>query len=424
MSRRFARFLAVGLLLAVATFGVAACGKSSSSSGGGNSAGGIKAGPGVTDKTIKLGVLTDLSGVFAALGSVVTQANQAYWKEQNKSGGVCNRTVQLVVKDHGYDPQNAVSLYRDMAPNVLALQQLLGSPISAALQPTLVRDNMFSALSAWPPSLLSVKPLEITGATYDVEAINGIDWLMKNKGLKKGDKIGDLYFEGDYGEGGLKGVKYAAKQNGLTVVEQKIKATDTDMSGQVSAFKRAGVKAIWLTVGPKQLASAAGVAKAQGLNVPLGGNGPVFSPLLLGTAVGKTLQQNLTTFASIAPISLDNAAVKKAAASFHALYPKVTLQQSVTTGWAMGEVMNNVLKKACDNKDLTRTGMVDAFRSLDNVDTGGLVAQPMNFTDLGQPSAKGVYVIKVDKSAAGGQKAVGGVYLSPTAKAYQESSSS
>ena len=43
---------------------------------------------------------------------------------------------------------------------------------------------------------------------------------------------------------------------------------------------------------------------------------------------------------------------------------------------------------------------------------------------FGQPSAKGVYVIKVDKSAAGGQKAVGGVYLSPAAKAYQESSSS
>ena len=129
---------------------------------------------------------------------------------------------------------------------------------------------------------------------YDVEAINGVDWLMKDKGLKKGDKIGDLYFEGDYGEGGLNGVKYAAQKAGLKVVEQKIKATDTDMSGQVAAFKRAGVKAIWMTVGPQQLASAAGVAKATGLDVPIGGNGPVFSPTLLGTAVGPTLEKNLT----------------------------------------------------------------------------------------------------------------------------------
>src|SRR3954452_4576033 len=327
MSRRFATAIATGALLVPAALGLAACGKSSNSSTGSSSSGGIKTGPGVTSKTISLGILTDLSGVFAALGAPLTQANQAYWKQQNAAGGVCNRTVKITVKDHGYDPQKAVTLYRDMAPNVAALQQLLGSPITAALLPTLEKDSMYSALAAWPPSLLKSKVIQITGATYDLEAINGIDWLMKNKGLKKGDAIGDLYFEGDYGEGGLKGVQYAAKQFGLTVVEQKIKATDTDMSGQVSAFKRAGVKAIWLTVGPKQLASAAGVAKAQGLNVPLGGNGPVFSPLLLGTAVGKTLEQNLTTFASIAPISLDNAAVKKAASSFHSLYPKVTLQQ-------------------------------------------------------------------------------------------------
>ena len=420
MRRRTVRALAIGAMLPAA-LGVAACGKSNGG-GGGSSSGDVKAGPGIAGKTITLGVQTDLSGVFAALASVVTQANQLYWKQQNAAGGVCGRTVKLIVKDHGYDPQTAVTQYRDISSEVAALQQVVGSPISAALLPTWKRDDMLALLAAWPPTLLDNDNVGIIGASYDLEAINGIDWLMKNKGLKSGDKIGDLYFEGDYGEGGLIGVKYAAKQHGLTVVEQKIKATDTDMSGQISAFKRAGVKAIWLTVGPKQLASAAGVAKAQGLNVPLAGNGPIFSPLLLGTAVGKTLEQNLTTFASIAPISLDNAAVKKAATEFHAQYPKVPPQQSVTTGWAMGEVMNQVLKKACDNKDLTRTGMVNAFRSLDNVDTGGLVAQPLDFTNLGQAAEKGVYVIGVDKNAAGGQKAIGGVYTSPTAKNYNESS--
>src|SRR3954453_2192676 len=119
---------------------------------------------------------------------------------------------------------------------------------------------------------------------------------MKNKGLKEGDKIGDIYFEGDYGEGGLAGVKHAAQEHKLQVVEQKIKATDVDMTGQVAALKRAGVKAIWLTTGPKQLASVAGVAKAQGLNVPIGGNGPIFSPPLLDTAVGKTPEKNPTVF--------------------------------------------------------------------------------------------------------------------------------
>ena len=52
---------------------------------------------------------------------------------------------------------------------------------------------------------------------------------MKNKGLEEGDAIGDLYFEGDFGEGGLVGVKYAAEKLGLEVVKQKIKASDEDM---------------------------------------------------------------------------------------------------------------------------------------------------------------------------------------------------
>ena len=48
----------------------------------------------------------------------------------------------------------------------------------------------------------------------------------------------------------------------------------------------------------------------------------------------------------------------------------------------------------------------------------------MDFSKLGQPSEKPVYVLKVDGSAAGGEKAIGGPYLSPTAKGYTESASS
>ena len=140
--------------------------------------------------------------------------------------------------------------------------------------------------------------MAIVGATYDLEAINGIEWLMENKGLKKGDAIGDLYFEGDFGEGGLVGVKYAAEKHGLKLVEQKIKATDEDMSGAAAKFKREGVKAIWVTTAPGQLASLAGVAKSIGLDVPIGTNGPVFGPQLLDTAVGDTLDKNVTVFNS------------------------------------------------------------------------------------------------------------------------------
>ena len=41
--------------------------------------------------------------------------------------------------------------------------------------------------------------------------------------IKPGDKIGHVYFEGEYGENGLKGSEVRSRsKNGMTVVEQKI----------------------------------------------------------------------------------------------------------------------------------------------------------------------------------------------------------
>ena len=114
---------------------------------------------------------------------------------------------------------------------------------------------MLSLLAAWPSSLLGNDFIIEIGATYDIEMINGLGYLMEQGKLKEGDKIGHVYFEGEYGENGLKGSEAFAEENGMEVVEQKIKATDEDMSGQVSALKRAGVKAIAMTTAP----DAAGV---------------------------------------------------------------------------------------------------------------------------------------------------------------------
>src|SRR3954451_15773972 len=110
MKSRFVKGFAPALLLA-AVLALSACGKGDSGSEK-QTAGGVKAGPGVCDKTITLWVLTDLSGTFAALRGVVTQSDRLYWDQVNQAGGVCNRKVNLVVKDHGYDPQTAVTQYR------------------------------------------------------------------------------------------------------------------------------------------------------------------------------------------------------------------------------------------------------------------------------------------------------------------------
>jgi ABC-type branched-subunit amino acid transport system substrate-binding protein len=420
MSVRSKQYLAASAVAALLLVAAAGCGSKGTTSGGGGGgqSGSVKTGPGVTAKTITLGVLTDLSGVFAPLGKPIVEANRLFWKERNAQGGVCNRTVNLVVKDHGYDPQKAVVQYRDLSSGVAGLQQLLGSPITAALLPSLKTDQMVSLLAAWPSSLLPNDNIIITGTTYDIEMINGLDYLLQQGKLKQGDKIGHIYFEGEYGENGLKGAKYFASKNGMTVVEQKIKATDEDMSGQVAALKRAGVKAIAFTTAPTQLASAGGIAAAQGLDVPLVGNNPTWDPALLKTPAAKALQANAYIVSSIAPYNLDKPAVQKVAADFQEAYPKEVPKGSAPFGYMQGRLMFEILNQACKNKDLSRGGLVTAAHQLKNVQTGGLTAAPLNYTSTGQPSERAVYIAQ-PANVPGGLKALPQTFESDTAKTYE-----
>ena len=70
-------------------------------------------------------------------------------------------------------------------------------------------------------------------------------------------------------------------------------------------------------------------------------------------------------------------------------------------GYAQGELMAQILETACENGALTRAGLQEAFQSLDNVDTAGLVA-PMDFSDPGQPPAREVHILKPDVAVDGG----------------------
>jgi ABC-type branched-subunit amino acid transport system substrate-binding protein len=417
--------LMAALIACLALAVLAGCGSkgnddNASGGGGGGGSGAVKTGPGVTDKTITLGVLTDLSGVFAPLGKPIVQANRLFWKERNAQGGVCNRTVNLVVKDHGYDPQKAVVQYRQLSGDVAGLQQLLGSPITAALLPSLKSDQMISLLAAWPSSLLPNDNIIITGTTYDVEMINGLDYLLDQGKLKQGDSIGHVYFEGEYGENGLKGSKFFAQKNGMTVVEQKLKATDEDMSGQVAAMKRRGVKAIAMTTAPTQMASVAGIAAAQGLKVPIVGNNPTWDPALLKTPAAKALKANTLIVSSIAPFNLDKPAVKKVASDYSEAYPKEVPKGSAPFGYMQSQLMYEVLSQACKNKDLSREGLVKAAHQLKNVQTGGLTAAPLDYTKLGQPSERAVYIAQ-PANEPGGLKALPQTFESDTAKTYQVS---
>lgn len=397
---------------------LAACStKAKDNSGGKSGDTGVKTDIGVTDSTINLGVLTDLSGVFAVLGKSVTQGAQVFFNDLNTKGGICKRKIHLTVKDHGYDVQKAVSLYADMAPNVLGFEQLLGSPINAALKQNIEADKPFTVPVSWASTILDNPNNMIVGSTYDVELINGIQFLLDQKKIKKGDKIGHIYLEGEYGADGYLGSKFAAKELGLKLIGQQTTATATDVTSQVSALKNDGVKAIMLTVTPTQTASAAAVDASIGLNVPLLGNNPVFAPQLLDTAAGPALTKLLYVAASWQPFSGTSPGSTKVRAAYTAKYPKDLPNGGVPWGYGAAVAYTAVLKKACDNGDLTRAGVQKAFRQTTNIDTDGIFPA-LDYSKPGDPATREVLITQPDKASAGGLKVVQDLKASDLAKKY------
>ncbi|PBC60300.1 ABC transporter [Streptomyces sp. Tue6028] len=381
------------------------------------SAGGVKTGDGISGKTISLGVLTDMTGVYATLGKSVTQAQQLYVKQVNASGGVCGYKLSLTVRDHGYDPQKAVSGYTELAPKVLGFTQFIGSPFVAAVKQRIDgQDKGLVLPQAWSATLLGSPYIRVIGSTYDIETINAIDFLMKEKGLKKGDKIGHVYFEGDYGENALAGSKYMAKKAGLQVVEQKIKPTDNDMTGQVAALKQAKVKAIVISAGPRQAASLVGVAAAGKFPVPIIGNNSAFAPQLLATQAGPALTANYYVASPSLPIGADTPQAKKLVEDYKAAYPKDSLDNGVVAGWTAAAAFGEALKKACAAKDLTREGVDKALLTINAFDPGFGITQ--DFSDPKSASSKQSVILRPDKSAVGGMKVVREAEASSAAEGY------
>jgi ABC-type branched-subunit amino acid transport system substrate-binding protein len=112
------------------------------------------------------------------------------------------------------------------------------------------------------------------------------------------------------------------------------------------------------------------------------------------------------------------------AQAFHAAYPDgVPTQVGSEFGYVQAQVMGAILQKACDNKDLTRQGTLNALRQISGLDTGGLVAGPLDYTNPTQIPTRAVYIAQVDATAPGGLKAVGGPFQSDAAKGYQPPSS-
>lgn len=385
--------VASALVLALS---VAACGGKADTSN--TTIDGIEVGPGVTEDTITLGMLTDLSGVFAPLGKDTLAGFQLTFDQLNAAGGICGRfEVELDVQDSGYVLQKTVQQYGAIKDDVLALLGTMGSPANAALESKFEADDMLNIATAWGRSLTSYEGTVIFGGTFDVDIANGLDYFLEEGLISDGDKVGHIYFQGDYGDNAVEGSDAVAAKHDLEIVKAQIDPTDSDMSAQITRMKSEGVSAVVISASPIQTASAVAAAAASDLDVPFLSSLPGFVPGLMDSPVAGPLASSLYLASPLAPTLPEGSDLAQAYAEANG---GKSAGNSVAGGAGAASIMIQILEKACEDGDLTRAGLLEAKKSFDNLTTDGLIV-PLNLSEAGVSPSLKTNIQRPDPSAPG-----------------------
>lgn len=374
-SRRSRRYvLSVLTVLALIGAILSACG----TTGGG----GIKAGPGVdtAKKVINLGILTPLSGPVAApIGIPLTKGIETYFKAVNATGGIDGYTVNLVEKDSQYNPQLQVQLYNQIHNQVLMLAESLGSPTTQAIVALSERDKMLVSAASLDSILARQQYMVMIGTPYRLQVENGLEYATKvaaQLGVTN-PKVGIISQDDAYGQDGLTGYNEAigCYTNLNNVAQATYEATDTSFVAQVTKMKQAGAQFVVLTAIPSAAAGIMGTAAALGYFPQWILNSPAWANVLLAAApkLLPLFEKSVWVVAQGATWGdTSQPGMAEMLTNVQKYAPDQKPDGYFEFGYAEAKVTYAILKKAADNGDLTRDGLLKAFNSLGSVDLGGL----------------------------------------------------
>ena len=218
-------------LAATVALAVAACGSSSKSTSA----------PGVTATSITFGTHQPLTGPAAPGYSEIAPASQAFFNYVNAHGGVFGRKIHLIIKDDAYNPANTVNVVHQLVlqDNVFGIFEGLGTPthtkVVGFLNASKVPDMFVaSGCPCWDNG--STQP-----ETFGWQPNYTIEGKILGQYLKQhfaGKKIGVLYQDDDFGQGGLAGIQDEVPAADI-VSKQPYQSGTTTLAPQITAIKSA-----------------------------------------------------------------------------------------------------------------------------------------------------------------------------------------
>ncbi len=208
-------------------------------------------------QTIKIGLVTALSGQSARAGEAITRGLTVAIDEINAKGGVLGRKLELVRRDDEATPAKGVIAARELLykEKVTVLFGGLDTPVSIAIVP-IVNEAKVPFMGPWAAGT----PITRNGANPNfVFRVSAVDEIVDKAMLQYSQKAfnakncGMILVNNPWGESNEKGLSAALSAQGMKPAGiEKFEGNDVDVVPQLTRLKAAGADCLFLVgnVGP------------------------------------------------------------------------------------------------------------------------------------------------------------------------------
>lgn len=342
---------------------------------------------GVTDKEILVGQFAAQTGPAAELGKRMQLGMLAYFNAVNAAGGINGRTIKLVSRDDGYEPEKAAAAVKALIEEdkVFALVGSVGTPTTLAAVPAINAAGIpligpFTGAQALREPLN--RNLFHVRASYFDETERIVQHLS-TLGIKK---IAVFYQNDSYGKAGLEGVTRALTKRSLKpAAAVTVERNSVDVSAAWAELLKAAPEAVVQISAYKSCAALIKLARSKGyggqfFNVSFVGSAAL-SAELGDAGAGVTISQ-VVPF----PYTPSSEIVREYQQRMTEAGNK-DFDFSSMEGFLAAKVFVEGLRRA--GKALTRASLVSGLESMRDVNMGGFLVSysPKNheashYTDL------------------------------------------
>jgi ABC-type branched-subunit amino acid transport system substrate-binding protein len=370
---------------------------------------------------IYLGTLSDLTeGPFAALAVPITDAQEAFWNRVNEDGGIGDAydvNVTKYTRDNKYNPEVHVQEYQEIEPEILALAQSLGTPMTIAGLPFYKRQNVVGAPASWWSGWEFESNILESGSNYCLESMNAVDYAVEEFDVKSVMAVG---YPGDYGGDAAAGAEHAANENGLefmSAVETGPNAVVGSQEAAIDAILQAKPDVVIVTTGPAEAAEIIGGVAARGFTGKFIGTEPTWNAGLLDSPAAEAIQQLYLATFPWPPFGSDTPGHEAMREALGDVEPN----EGYTSGWVWSYPLKAALEAAFESGDLTRGGLVRAAEELETVDYEGMLPEEAGrfAGDPNETVFRQHLIVQPDPEAPSGVSVVEDFFAGPTAEAYE-----